>query len=222
MLRRVSLSLAKGDALAILGESGAGKTLLARAIVGALPEGVDVVGGDIATESGETGQQAFTMVPQIASSSLPPMLSVGEFMNKVAAWNGMRAPLDRASFCRSLLERLALSPREVWGMRPHQLSGGMAQRVAIAAALATRSSGLILDEPTASLDPLLCAELARLLNQLRQDTGLTLLVATHNMGFARATCNRYLLIKNGEKVIASEFGVKLPEQDDYVAQWLCT
>ncbi len=219
ILSGISLELLGGEAVAIVGESGAGKTVLARAIVGMLPKGIEIVQGTIDTELITGCRPAFTMVPQSASASLPPLMTVGRLLDAVAEWNGISDKEERARLSRNLFELVSLEEAEVRGLRPHQLSGGMAQRVAFAAALATCPNGLVLDEPTSSLDPILRDELISLIGNLRKNRDFTLLVITHDPGFAAATCDRYVLLKSGCFIADSTCETPSEQHKEYVERW---
>ncbi|MFC1749158.1 dipeptide/oligopeptide/nickel ABC transporter ATP-binding protein [Pseudomonadota bacterium] len=219
ILSGISLELFGGEAVAIVGESGAGKTMLARAIVGILPKGIEITRGTIDAERTTGHRAAFTMVPQNPKASLPPLMTVGKLLDAVAKWNGISDKEERTKLSSNLFELVSLKESEVCGLRPHQLSGGMAQRVAFAAALATRPSGLVLDEPTSSLDPILRDELINLIIDLRKNSDFTLLAITHDPGFSAAICDRYLLLKSGRIITSSTFETTPEQHNEYVERW---
>ncbi|MGU3501297.1 ATP-binding cassette domain-containing protein [Mycobacterium sp. C31M] len=183
VLDGVDLLLTGGRVTALVGESGCGKSLVAAALCGLLPPGSRVTGrltiGDREIDHGdETAWRALRghrigMVPQSAATSFTPVRTLGSQLAEVCT----RLGADRTP--AQLCEAVALTP-DTLDRYPHQLSGGMAQRAAIAAALAGRPELLLADEPTSALDPDNAALIWRLLGEAA-DAGAAVLVITHDM-----------------------------------------
>lgn len=183
VLDGVDLDVPAGRVTALIGESGCGKSLVAAALTGLLPAGSRVQGhvwiGDTAVSADdERGWRTLRgshigLVPQSAATSFTPVRTVGSQLAEVCA----RLGADRTP--AQLCEAVAL-PQDVTRRYPHQLSGGMAQRVAIAAAVAGRPAVVVADEPTSALDPDNAALVWRLLGDAAAD-GAAVLVITHDM-----------------------------------------
>jgi peptide/nickel transport system permease protein len=209
---RVTLRLGAGETLGLVGESGSGKTQTAFAILGVLPaeavvtrgsvrlDGRELLGLNEAELCGIRGR-AIAYVPQEPMSNLDPSATVGSQLVE-----GMRAatPMPRHEArdrALALLDRVGIAdPRRVFASYPHQLSGGMAQRVLIAGAVASRPSLLIADEPTTALDVTVQAEILDLLRDLREELNMALLLVTHNFGVIADSCDRVAVMRQGEIV----------------------
>jgi oligopeptide transport system ATP-binding protein len=189
----ISYAVEEGQFFGIAGESGSGKTLSALAVLGLLPIGASVSGTarfenrDLLRlgrrELRRTRGREIAIVFQDPMTSLHPMLSIGRQMTEHLRLHlgvSRRAAMSRAA---ELLERVRIpDPEEALGMFPHQFSGGMRQRIAIASALVCGPRLLIADEPTTALDVTVQAEILRLLSRLRDEMGLTLILITHDLG----------------------------------------
>lgn len=220
MLDGVSLDVEAGGAHALVGESGGGKTLLARAILRLLPEcaaidrgSVRLAGRDLLVlsekEMATVRGGAIGYVFQEPLTALDPVRRVGDQVAEAVSFHtpdGARAARRRAV---ELLEEAGMPQAAArYDSYPHALSGGMRQRVAIACALAGDPSVLIADEPTASLDPPLEAQVLDLLDRLRRERGLTLLLITHDLRLASRRCERVSVLYAGrvvEETTAEEF-----------------
>jgi ABC-type polar amino acid transport system ATPase subunit len=198
LVQNLSFRLTRGECAALMGASGTGKTTVLRAIGGLEPfsGGSIVIDGLRLVPSGRVHvrelQQRVGMVFQFHHlfAHLSALQNVW-----LAPVHVMRQPRSAAEARgRVLLERLGVAHRA--DAMPHELSGGEAQRVAIARALAVSPPVLLMDEPTASLDPARRAELAATLRDLSAD-GTTLLIATHDADFARGCAQRVMLLENG-------------------------
>jgi ABC-type polar amino acid transport system ATPase subunit len=198
----VTFSVSRGERVAIMGASGTGKSTVLRAIAGLEPldAGTIVIDGATVDPSATRDhvralQQRVGMVFQFHHlfAHMSALQNVA-----LALVHVRRLPVtDAEREARTLLERLGVAPRAL--ALPHELSGGEAQRVAIARALAMRPPLLLLDEPTASLDPRRRGELAATLTQLSAD-GTALVIATHDPEFARTCSQRVLLMDEGRIV----------------------
>ena len=212
LLTDVCLSVRPGEALGIVGESGCGKTVTARAVLGLLPPGGRVVGGSVRFDGQEltalTERQlnrirgsGIALVSQDAVSSLDPTYTVGSQLCEVirhhTGASRQRARLRAAE----LLEMVSLpEPQAILRLRPHQLSGGMAQRVGIAIALAAGPRVLIADEPTTALDVTVQREVLELLSDLRRRLDMALILVTHDWGVLAEVCDRAVVMYAGEIV----------------------
>ena len=208
VLHRVSLPLAAGECLAVVGETGSGKTTLGRCIVGLhRPDGGAVIfRGDYlsaaATDRTRAERQAIQIIFQHADQSLNPRETVASaIMRPLRLFgtdgDGLR---DRAGV--ELLERVRL-PANTASRYPRELSGGERQRVAIARALAARPEILVCDEVTSALDVSIQAAVVDLLTELRRD-GLALLFITHNLPLVSTIANRVIVILEGDICEAGE------------------
>jgi oligopeptide/dipeptide ABC transporter ATP-binding protein len=207
-IRDVSFTLGRGEILGIAGESGSGKTMSAMAIMGLLPQGARVTGTiqfagrDLArlapAERRALLGREIAMVFQDPMTALHPMLTVGrQITEHLRHHRGLDAAAARGRAI-DLLERVRI-PDAAQALRryPHQFSGGMRQRVAIATALACGPSLLIADEPTTALDVTVQAGILRLLHDLRRDLGLSLIVITHDMGVMSSLADRIAVMYAG-------------------------
>ncbi|HEY8488345.1 MAG TPA: dipeptide ABC transporter ATP-binding protein [Thermaerobacter sp.] len=208
-VRGVTLSVGAGEVVALVGESGSGKSVTARAVAGLVPPPGRVVGGRIRLAgrelTGLTPAQWRTirgrevgLVFQDPMTSLDPLFTVGDQL--VEAITAHRR-MSRAQALSRATELLALAglPRPADRLRqyPHELSGGMRQRVLIAMALATPPRLIIADEPTTALDVTIQAQILALLDDLRRRTGASLLLITHNLGVVAELADRVYVMYGG-------------------------
>jgi peptide/nickel transport system ATP-binding protein len=212
ILDGVSLELPRGSCLGIVGQSGSGKSMTAKALAGLLPPGAQVSGSyrlgsnDIRLDAGEAawrrvrGPQV-VWLPQDPFTSLDPLHRCGDQV--IAGLPGVRR-LDRRARDAEALRALAEVglPERVVHAYPHELSGGMRQRVAIAAALAPDPQVLIADEPTTALDVTTQAGILDLLAGLRSDRDLSMVLITHDLFLAREYCDRLAVFHQGRVVEA--------------------
>ncbi|MEM1181286.1 MAG: ABC transporter ATP-binding protein [Acidobacteriota bacterium] len=198
VVRDVELRVSSGEAVGLVGDSGSGKTLTALAVMGLLPAGIVQTSGAVELGSGERPAMIF----QEPRSSLNPLLSVGYQIGEVLSLRGHRGRAKRRRTV-DLLRRVALpDPEQRVRAFPHQLSGGQCQRVALAMALAAEPKLLIADEPTTALDVSVQAQILRLLETLRREEGLSLLLITHDLALVAATCDRVAVMAAGRIVEA--------------------
>ena len=209
----VSFSIEAGESLALVGESGSGKSQTALALLGLLPAtarvegsvrlfGEELLGAPRAMLDGVRGRR-IAMVFQDPMSSLNPCLTIGLQMAEVLEQHrGMRRA-DALREAQAMLDAVRIhEPRRRLGQYPHELSGGMRQRVLIATALLARPELLIADEPTTALDATVQAEVLALLDELRLALGLSLLLITHDLGVVSGHCERMLVMYAGRLVEA--------------------
>lgn len=203
----LSFRLQQGKTLALVGESGCGKTTASRALLRLLP----VAGGEINYRNENVltlGGRALRkyrkkvqIIFQDPFSSMNPRMTVGEIIAEGMQAQGMkRAVISRRQ--KQLLEQVNL-PSTSLHRYPHQFSGGQRQRICIARALATEPDILICDEPTSALDVSVQAQILNLLKELQQETGISYLFITHNMGVVSYIADEVLVMKDG---LAIEFG----------------
>lgn len=201
-VRDVSFQVAKGEVLGVVGESGCGKSTLARLVLRLIePTGGRVTfdGQDVtALGPGDLRRlrRRMAMVFQDPYSSLDPRFTVEDALTEPFAVQHERAPEGRIA---ALLDHVGLS-RAMGASYPHQLSGGQRQRVGIARALAQAPDFIVLDEPTASLDVSIQAQIIGLLSDLKRDNGLTYLFISHDLGLVRYFCDRVLVMYLGTVV----------------------
>jgi peptide/nickel transport system ATP-binding protein len=211
LLADVALTLPVGGALGVVGESGSGKTLLALAIIGLLPEGlaasgtVRLDGVDLLTLPEEAlchvRGARIGMIFQEPLSALNPAMTVGAQIAEGLRWHrGLDRAAARAEALR-LLDRVRIpgAARRI-DSYPHELSGGQRQRVGIAIALAPGPALLIADEPTTALDVTVQAEILDLLGELVGESGMSLIVISHDLGVIASLSDRVLVMYAGTRV----------------------
>lgn len=210
----VSFDLPTGGSLAVVGESGAGKSMLLRSILGIHPPGVDI---DIAGEVTLAGKDmralsdrarrrhvatATGVIHQDPLRSLNPTYAVGTQLTEAhefvpPRWSGARRRQDAVAGLRSVGFN---DPEREAKRYPHQLSGGQRQRVGIAAATLLEPTLLIGDEPTTALDVTVQRRVLDLIDELRQRTGSSLLMVTHDLGVAAERCDAVLVMRHGRVI----------------------
>jgi peptide/nickel transport system ATP-binding protein len=217
IVRDVSLHIARGESFGLVGESGCGKSTVALAIVrylarnGRVTDGrIEIDGRDVLSLRGEELRRlrarAVSMVYQEPGRALNPSIVIGRQVAEVYEVAGERREEARRRALQ-MLERVRIADAaSVMGRYPHQLSGGMLQRVVIAMALAAEPSLLILDEPTTALDATVEAEVLDLIGTLRAETGTSLLFISHNLAVIAQMCDRVGVLYAGELVEEGEAG----------------
>lgn len=201
VLRNVSLNIGQGEAYGLVGESGCGKSTVALSVVRYLPRNGSITGGSISLDGQDVMKldaealrraraESVSMVYQDPGKALNPSLRIGRQLTEIFELAGVtgQAAADKAI---AMLNRVRISdPVSVMQRYPHQLSGGMQQRVAIAMALANDPSMLILDEPTTGLDATVEAEVLDLIGQLRRELSASILFISHNLAVVSNMCDR--------------------------------
>ena len=205
ILDRVSLEIAPGERVGVVGESGAGKTTLALAMVGAVRPGVRVVGGAVLVDGRDTlslhgaalrdlRRHVVAYLHQDPSSALTPTMRVRGQIAELCADRSLPAIGAR-------LTALGLpDDRRFLRRYPHQLSGGQQQRLALARATAGSPRVLILDEPTTGLDPEARRRALEAIDELARERGLSLVMVTHDLPAAAALCDRVAVLRGGTLV----------------------
>jgi peptide/nickel transport system ATP-binding protein len=205
----VTLTVAAGECLGLVGESGCGKTMTARSVMRLLPPGGAITAGSIVlagtelTELSERDMQTVRgndvgMVFQDPSSCLDPTMTIGrQITESVVVHNGA----DRGTAAARAVEMLSMvrmpEPERAAGQYPYQLSGGMRQRAMIAAALACRPRLLIADEPTTALDVTIQRDILELIDDLRKQLGMAVILVTHDLGVIAGRAERVAVMYAG-------------------------
>jgi peptide/nickel transport system permease protein len=212
IIEGIDLSLTAGEALGVVGESGCGKTTLAMSILRVQPPGTRIESGDVwfagrdltalpesalrAVRGGEIG-----LVSQDPTISLDPSFRIGSQLAEAVRVHRGIGRREAREAAAALLEQVRLpNPAALMRRYPHELSGGMAQRVGIARALAGEPRLLIADEPTTALDVTVQAEILDLLHLLREERGMALLLVTHDWGVVADICDRAVVMYAGQVI----------------------
>lgn len=209
----VSFAVAPGEVVALVGESGSGKTATALAIIGLLGESARIEPGSAIRFEGRDllrlGEPEFrdlrgrriAMVFQDAGAALNPVMRVGEQVAEAALVHGERDKARARAMAVAMLDRVGLpdAARQARAY-PHELSGGMKQRVMLAIALLLKPSLVIADEPTSALDVTVQRQVLSLLLELQRESGTAVLMITHDLGVVAETCSRALVMRRGELV----------------------
>lgn len=214
LLDDITVGLLKGEILGLVGESGSGKSLLCRTVMGLLPsrklrvtggavrlEGHDILNAEMATIRG----RRIGMIFQNPTSHLDPVMTIGrqicEGLGQHRALTGAAARAEAVD----LLGQVGFpDPGAAFSSYAHRFSGGMRQRAMIAVALACEPETLIADEPTTALDVTIQAQILRLLMDLRDRRGLSIILITHDLGVVAQTCDRIAVMRRGQLVEVGE------------------
>ncbi|MFD7311636.1 dipeptide ABC transporter ATP-binding protein [Promicromonospora sp. NPDC059942] len=209
VLDDVSLSLRPGQVLALVGESGSGKSTLGRTVTGTLPENGRVTAGHVTfagrelTGLPERERRAIRgkdigYIPQDALLGLNPLLPVGVQAGEPLRAHGLAGKAERRERVIELFGKVGLrDPEKIYGAYPHELSGGMCQRVLIAAAMSTGPRLLVADEPTTALDVTVQKTILDLLGGLVAENDLAVLLVTHDLGVAAERADEIAVLKDG-------------------------
>ncbi|MDC9811321.1 dipeptide ABC transporter ATP-binding protein [Rhizobium binxianense] len=205
----VSFSVAAGEVVALVGESGSGKTSTAQAVIGLLSGNGRIDDGSIRLNGEEISRwnekrlrsirgAVISLIPQDPSSSLNPVVTIGAQVREILEIHGRlsRAEADRRVI--ELLTHVGLSQPELRAKQyPHELSGGMKQRVLIAIAIALKPALIIADEPTSALDVTVQRRILDLIDDLRREYGTSVLLVTHDLGVAADRSDRLVVLQDG-------------------------
>jgi ABC-type dipeptide/oligopeptide/nickel transport system ATPase component len=206
LVRDVALDVEPGEVVGIVGESGSGKTMTALSLLGLLPEGVHAVSGE-ATLDGEPfvregrllHRPNATMIFQNPTAALNPTMRIGAQLRRLLTFLRRKRGFAAGETPEAMLESVGIfDPPAVLGRYPHQLSGGMNQRVMIAMAIVAQPSLLIADEPTTGLDVTVQAQILELIRSTVTGRGIGVLLVSHDLGVIAQTCQRVAVMYDGE------------------------
>ena len=212
VLNGVSLEIGPGETLGLVGESGAGKSVLLMAIVGLLRKPGRIVGGDVIVngrkiremgdgELREVRGKVLSMIMQNARSALDPLAKVGDQIASVyQTHEGVTRDEARTKALNMIQDVRIADPERIAESRPHQLSGGMAQRISIAMALVCSPMLVLADEPTTGLDVTVQREILDLTTQLLTRDHRAMLMVTHDLGVVAHYCDRVAVLYAGRIV----------------------
>jgi len=209
ILNNVSFTVGEGEIVGLVGESGSGKTMLSLALMGLLPETIRLTAGSIKideqelvesqTKKVERTPNQIAMVFQNPRNALNPTMRIG---SQVARSLMLNQNLSRKESQMSALKYLSdvglPDPEQISKKYPHQLSGGMCQRVVIAMALACRPRILIADEPTTGLDVTIQAQIFDLIRKVRDDTGCSVIFISHDLASVSELCEKVAVLYRGQ------------------------
>ncbi|MBX9929915.1 MAG: ABC transporter ATP-binding protein, partial [Gemmatimonadaceae bacterium] len=208
----VTFSLQAGERVALVGESGSGKSVLARALLHLVPHPGRIVAGHVRFEGSPLAAMApdalralrgarIALIPQEPAAALHPTMSVGDQLEETLRAHGERSRPQRRARALRTLERVGFAePERIAASAAHQLSGGMRQRVLIAMALLLEPAVVIADEPTTALDVTVQEETLALLQLLQRETGMAVLMITHDVGVVARFAERVLVMYAGQLV----------------------
>jgi oligopeptide/dipeptide ABC transporter ATP-binding protein len=211
-VRNISFSVDKGETLCIVGESGSGKSITSLSIMGLLPSNGDIVEGSIRLEGQElvslTDEQLqpyrgnkMSMIFQEPMTALNPVFTIGYQLQEPLFIHRKLSKKEAKEESIKLLAKVGIpNPEEKLNQYPHQLSGGMRQRVMIAMALACEPSLLLADEPTTALDVTIQAQILDLIEELKEQMGMGVIFVTHDMGVVAEIADRVMVMYAGEVV----------------------
>lgn len=223
----IDLEVGENEFVSIVGESGSGKTLTVMSLCALTPPGVGITGSAVLSEAGREPTELIGVGPEVLRSvrgarigyvfqdpldALDPVRRCGLQVADAYAAHSRKSRADAAAVALRALKRTGLpDPHRVYEAYPHELSGGMRQRVALAAALIAGPRLLVADEPTTALDAQSRSQVLSLLDGLRADVGgLSVLLVTHDITLARKHSNRIYVLNSGrvEEVLGHEGGFK--------------
>jgi ABC-type dipeptide/oligopeptide/nickel transport system ATPase component len=207
----VSFRIDAGETVTIIGESGSGKSTTAMGLLGLLPTDLAVLSGAATFQDCDilgkpkalqkVRGKHIALIPQDPMTALSPVHTVGAQLRDAIRHSGVRGRAKQNARAVELLEQVKITdPAGQLAKYPHQLSGGMLQRVLIAAALAAGPELIVADEPTSALDVTVQASILDLLLELQERTGVGILLITHDLGVARLMSDRIFVMKSGRFV----------------------
>jgi len=211
-VRQVSFSIDKGETLCIVGESGCGKSITALSVMGLLPKNATVPNGTIQfqdrnlltmknEELRRLRGNEISMIFQEPMTSLNPLFTIGFQVSEPFIIHQGLSKKEALKKSVDILRKVGIpSPEKRVKQHPHELSGGMRQRVMIAIALACNPALLIADEPTTALDVTIQAQILELLKELQDDLGMSIMMITHDMGVVAEVADRVMVMYAGEVV----------------------
>lgn len=210
VLHQVAFTIAEGEALGLVGESGSGKSMTAKAVARLLPAGAEVRGSirfrgaDVSAmkwQAVRSYRSEVAMVFQDPRAHVNPVRTIGDFMTESLRTNHNINKTDAARKAVALLAEVGIADgARRLEQHPHELSGGLLQRVMIATSLLTQPLLLLADEPTTALDVTTQAEVMAILDELRRERGMAMLFITHDLELASAVCDRTAVMYAGQLV----------------------
>lgn len=209
-LQGVCLEVGKGEVVGLVGESGCGKTSLARAITGVIPRNASIRNGSIrwkgedllrlsTAEHQQHRWRDFAFVPQSAMNALNPVHRVGSQIAEVLIERGVMDKIAARERVAALFDQVGIDRKRV-GDYPHQFSGGMRQRISIAMALALQPELVIADEPVTALDVIVQRQILDLIHTLRKSLQLSMIMVTHDVSVVAYVCDSVVVMYAGQVV----------------------
>jgi peptide/nickel transport system ATP-binding protein len=208
----VSLDLRPGKIVCVVGESGSGKSMCAHALMGLLPDTVDVTSGEIQFEGRDLLKldddgwrdlrgRRLAMIFQEPMTALNPLMRIGDQMAEMFEAHGLLTPRERRAKALSLAREVGLpDPERIVRAYPHQLSGGQRQRAMIAMALALEPAVLVADEPTTALDVTTQAQILKLIRNLQRNRNMAVMFITHDFGVVADIADQVVVLRHGKVV----------------------
>ncbi|MDH2351125.1 ABC transporter ATP-binding protein [Bradyrhizobium sp. SSUT112] len=208
----ISLDLRAGKIVCVVGESGSGKSMCAHALMGLLPDTVDVTSGEIMFEGRDLLKldddgwrdlrgRRLAMIFQEPMTALNPLMRIGDQMAEMFEAHGLLTPRARRAKALSLAREVGLpDPERIVRAHPHQLSGGQRQRAMIAMALALEPAVLVADEPTTALDVTTQAQILKLIRNLQRNRNMAVMFITHDFGVVADIADQVVVLRHGKVV----------------------
>ncbi|KYK43928.1 microcin ABC transporter ATP-binding protein [Bradyrhizobium liaoningense] len=208
----ISLDLRAGKIVCVVGESGSGKSMCAHALMGLLPDTVDVTAGEIMFEGRDLLKldddgwrdlrgRRLAMIFQEPMTALNPLMRIGDQMAEMFEAHGLLTPRERRARALALAREVGLpDPERIVRAYPHQLSGGQRQRAMIAMALALEPAVLVADEPTTALDVTTQAQILKLIRNLQRNRNMAVMFITHDFGVVADIADQVVVLRHGKVV----------------------
>lgn len=212
IVRNNSFNLKSGEVLGIVGESGCGKSLTSLSIMGLLPQNISITQGDIVFNGESLLDKCdshmrkirgndISMIFQDPMTSLNPVMKIGKQLVEGILIHKKCSKKDAKKSALDMIEKVGIeNPKEVFVSYPHQLSGGMQQRIMIAIAMICEPRLLIADEPTTALDATTQFQILKLMKKMCNESGASMILISHDMGVIKNMCDRMVVMYSGEAV----------------------
>ena len=228
LIKGINFSVPKGKILGIIGESGSGKSITMKSLLGILPKFVTATTDSysydgIARKFGD--KLPIAMISQDPMTALNPVRTIGFHLSEVIKRQNKKAGLSKTAIKTMAIKQLELvginDPQTRFNQFPHELSGGMRQRVMIAMALLAKPELLIADEPTTALDVTIQAQILKLIKELQRENELSVILVTHDFGVVAGMCDEVIVMYRGEIVeTGTTDEIFYNPQHDYTKQLL--